>query len=92
MKEKLVIGITQGDCNGIGYEVIIKSLANANVLDLFTPIVYGSSKAFAYYKKQIPETGNINTNLILYQTIFWFSLASSRKRVQRGQFLHCKGQ
>lgn len=65
MKNKLVIGITQGDCNGIGYEVIIKSLANANVLDMFTPIVYGSSKAFSFYKKQIPETENINTNLIL---------------------------
>ena len=65
MKQKLVIGITQGDCNGIGYEVIIKSLSHASVLELFTPIVYGSSKAFSFYKKQIPETENINTNLIL---------------------------
>lgn len=64
MKEKLVIGITQGDSNGIGYEVIIKSLANANVLDLFTPVVYGSSKAFGYYRKLIPETENIDTNVI----------------------------
>ena len=45
MKQKLVIGITQGDSNGIGYEVIIKALSNANVLELFTPVVYGSSKA-----------------------------------------------
>ena len=65
MKRKLVIGITQGDMNGIGYEVIIKSLSNASVLELFTPIVYGSSKAFGFYKKRIPETDNINTNLIL---------------------------
>ena len=64
MKQKLVIGITQGDSNGIGYEVIIKALSNANVLELFTPVVYGSSKAFGYYRKQIPETENINTNLI----------------------------
>ena len=63
MKQKLVIGITQGDSNGIGYEVIIKALSNANVLELFTPVVYGSSKAFGYYRKQIPETENINTNL-----------------------------
>ena len=64
MKQKLVIGITQGDSNGIGYEVIIKALSNANVLELFTPVVYGSSKAFGYYRKQIPETENINTNLV----------------------------
>lgn len=65
MRDKLVIGITQGDSNGIGYEVIIKALSNAHILEMFTPIVYGSSKAFAFYKKQIPETENINTNLIL---------------------------
>ncbi|MBR3303941.1 MAG: 4-hydroxythreonine-4-phosphate dehydrogenase PdxA [Bacteroidales bacterium] len=65
MKQKLVIGITQGDSNGIGYEVIIKALSNAAVLDMFTPVVYGSSKAFGVYRKQIPETENINTNIIV---------------------------
>ncbi len=64
MKQKLVIGITQGDSNGIGYEVIIKALSNASVLDMFTPVVYGSSKAFGFYRKQIPDTENINTNLV----------------------------
>lgn len=65
MKQKLVVGITQGDCNGIGYEVIIKSLASNSIFDMITPVVYGSSKAFSYYKKQIPEVENINTNLVL---------------------------
>lgn len=64
MKQKIVIGITQGDTNGVGYEVIIKALSNAGVLDMFTPVVYGSSKAFGVYRKQIPETENINTNVI----------------------------
>lgn len=64
MKQKIVIGITQGDTNGIGYEVIIKALSNAGMLELFTPVVYGSSKAFGYYKKLIPETDNINTNVV----------------------------
>ena len=43
---KIVVGITQGDTNGIGYEVIIKTLSDARVLDMCTPVVYGSSKAF----------------------------------------------
>ncbi len=61
---KIIVGITQGDTNGIGYEVIIKTLSDARVLDMCTPVVYGSSKAFGFYRKQIPETENINTNVV----------------------------
>ena len=50
---KLVVGITQGDGNGIGYEVIIKALADPRILDAFTPVIYGSSKVFGFYKKLI---------------------------------------
>lgn len=64
MSQKIVVGITQGDTNGIGYEVIIKALSDARILDMCTPVVYGSSKAFGFYRKQIPETENINTNII----------------------------
>lgn len=64
MDKKIVVGITQGDSNGIGYEVIIKSLADTRLLDLCVPIIYGSSKAFGYYKKQFPEIENIATNVI----------------------------
>ena len=64
MTRKIVIGITQGDTNGIGYEVIIKALSDARILELCTPVVYGSSKAFGFYRKGIPETENINTNVI----------------------------
>ena len=45
------IGITQGDINGIGYEVILKVLSDTRIFDAFTPIVYGQSKVFSYYKK-----------------------------------------
>ncbi|MBE6225966.1 MAG: 4-hydroxythreonine-4-phosphate dehydrogenase PdxA [Bacteroidales bacterium] len=61
---KVRVGITQGDTNGIGYEVIIKALSDARMLDMCTPVVYGSSKAFGFYRKQIHETENINTNVI----------------------------
>lgn len=64
MAQKIIIGITQGDSNGIGYEVIIKALSDARMLDLCIPIVYGSSRAFGFYKKQIPECDAINTNII----------------------------
>ena len=64
MKDKLVVGITQGDSNGIGYEVIIKALSDPRILDMFTPVVYGSSKIFSFYRKSIPEIEQMDTNAI----------------------------
>ena len=64
MSRKLIVGITQGDGNGIGYEVIIKALADERMLDLCTPVIYGSSKIFGFYKKQIHNIEQINTNVI----------------------------
>lgn len=49
------IGITIGDINGIGPEVIIKALSNKKILDQFTPIIYGSSKVMSYYKNIFKE-------------------------------------
>ena len=64
MSRKLIVGITQGDGNGIGYEVIIKALADERILELCTPVIYGSSKIFGFYKKQIHDIEHINTNVI----------------------------
>lgn len=47
------IGITIGDINGIGPEVIIKALSNPKILELCTPIIYGSSKVMSYHKNII---------------------------------------
>ena len=51
MEKKLKIGITQGDINGIGYEVILKALTDQHILEQCTPIIYGSAKAASYHKK-----------------------------------------
>jgi 4-hydroxythreonine-4-phosphate dehydrogenase len=50
---KIKIGITQGDINGIGYEIIIKGLLDPRILELCTPIVYGSLKIAAYHRKAL---------------------------------------
>lgn len=50
-EQKLRVAITHGDTNGIGYELIIKTFAEPEILDLCIPIIYGSPKAATYYKK-----------------------------------------
>ncbi len=52
IKRLPIIGITQGDINGIGYEVIIKVLSDSRIFESFTPVIYGQSKVFSYYKKR----------------------------------------
>ena len=54
-EHKLKIGITQGDTNGIGWEIILKALADPRMTELFTPVVYGSPKAAAYYRNTVAE-------------------------------------
>jgi 4-hydroxythreonine-4-phosphate dehydrogenase len=53
MKEKIRIGITHGDFNGIGYEIMLKTFMDSALNDFFTPVVYGSAKAAAYYRKTL---------------------------------------
>jgi len=60
---KPVIGITCGDLNGIGIEVVIKSLADNRILDICTPIIYGNSKCINFYRKFI-EGGNFQFSII----------------------------
>jgi len=57
MEKKVIIaGISQGDINGIGYEVIIKSLMDNMINEICVPVVYGSPKVAAYHRKAL----NIN--------------------------------
>jgi 4-hydroxythreonine-4-phosphate dehydrogenase len=62
-KDKIVIGITHGDINGIGYEVILKTLAEPRVLESFIPVIYGSAKVAAFYRKQL-DIQAVNLNII----------------------------
>jgi 4-hydroxythreonine-4-phosphate dehydrogenase len=47
------IGISIGDLNGVGPEVIIKALADHRIYGLLTPVIYGSAKVISFYKKQL---------------------------------------
>ena len=53
--QKPVIGISIGDLNGIGTELIIKTFSDHRVLELCTPVVFASNKVINFYRKSIPE-------------------------------------
>ena len=55
---KIRVGITHGDINGVGYEVILKTFSDPTMLELCTPIIYGSPKVAAYHRKAM----DIQTN------------------------------
>lgn len=50
---KPIIGISLGDINGIGPEVVMKALGDARLLDMLTPVIYGSTKVLGYYRKAL---------------------------------------
>jgi 4-hydroxythreonine-4-phosphate dehydrogenase len=49
------IGISVGDLNGIGIEIIIKTFSDNRILELCTPVIFASNKVINFYKKSIPE-------------------------------------
>ena len=63
--QKIRIGISHGDINGIGYEVILKAFSDPTMLELCTPIVYGSPKVAAYHRKAM----DIPTNFSIINTV-----------------------
>ena len=51
--EKIVVGISVGDLNGIGIEVILKTFKDKRMLEFCTPVLFGSTKTISYHKKQL---------------------------------------
>lgn len=58
MNRKIRVAITHGDTNGIGYELIFKTFENPTMLDLCTPIIYGSPKVATYHRNLLDIPAN----------------------------------
>ena len=57
---KVKVGISVGDFNGIGPEIILKTLNDKAMTDFFTPIIFGSGKLFSYQKNVFKLQSNFN--------------------------------
>jgi len=56
-KKQIIAGISHGDINGIGYEIIIKALSDHLITDICIPVIYGSPKVAAYHRKALNISG-----------------------------------
>lgn len=52
-EEKIIVGISQGDINGVGLEIIIKTFLDPQMLEICTPVVYGSTKTASFHRKAL---------------------------------------
>jgi 4-hydroxythreonine-4-phosphate dehydrogenase len=77
--EKLKIGISIGDVNGIGLEIIIKTLADSKIFDYCTPVVYGHTKVASFYRRSA-EVAELNFNVITHV---------SNAAVKRANMINC---
>jgi len=60
-ENKIKVGISIGDINGIGIEVVLKAFADKRMLDFCTPILFGSTKVVSFYKKTIEANIEIHS-------------------------------
>ncbi|MDO5663752.1 MAG: 4-hydroxythreonine-4-phosphate dehydrogenase PdxA [Bacteroidia bacterium] len=63
MSEQIKVGITHGDINGVGYEILLKTFADERLQELFVPVIYGSSKSASYHRKVL-DYSPVNFHII----------------------------
>lgn len=81
MSEKIKIGISIGDVNGIGLEIIIKTLADSRIYDYCIPIVYGHTKVASFYRRTT-QVEDLNFFVIN-------QAADSRKEHRKPNMINC---
>ncbi|WP_299162495.1 4-hydroxythreonine-4-phosphate dehydrogenase PdxA [uncultured Tenacibaculum sp.] len=57
---KIIVGISVGDINGIGIEIILKTFEDKRMLDFCTPVLFASNKLISYHKKNLKLNNNIH--------------------------------
>ncbi len=94
---KIKIGITFGDYNGIGPEIILKTLSDSRLMQSFTPIVYGSSRVLNHYKKLL-ELESVNfqgikdTDSAIAKKLNLISLTKEELPVEPGEMTETAGK
>ena len=96
-QQKPVIGISIGDLNGVGPELIIQTFSDQRMLDLCTPVIFGSNKVLNFYRKSTPDaTFNYqiikDLNRIAYRQINVFNCWEEEVSITPGQLNQTGGK
>ncbi len=83
MSEKIKVGISIGDVNGIGLEIIIKTLAESRIYDYCTPIIYGHTKLASFYRR---TTHIDDLNFVVINNA---AEAANKKEHKRPHMINC---
>jgi 4-hydroxythreonine-4-phosphate dehydrogenase len=94
---KPIIGITCGDLNGIGIELIIKTFSDNRISDHCTPVIFASNKVINFYRKSLPETGfnfqsNKDLNRINAKQVNLFNCWEEEVAINPGQLSDVAGK
>ena len=88
-EEKIKIGISIGDINGVGIEIILKTFGDSRMLDFCTPILFGSSKVISFHKKQlnleIPINGVTSFRQVIDHKVNLFNIWKEDIKVELGE-------
>ena len=66
LRKKIRVGISIGDLNGVGLEVILKTFRDKRMLEFCTPVLFGSSKALSYHKKILDLKAKYDPERLFY--------------------------
>lgn len=93
--DKIVVGISIGDTNGIGIEVILKTFQDKRMLDFCTPVLFGATKTISYHKKalgiDIPLQGINAINQINHSKINVLNLWKEDVKIELGKATKTSG-
>lgn len=95
-EQKIVVGISLGDINGVGIEIILKTFADKRMLDFCTPVLFGSSKVVSIHKKVLkidtPTQGIHDLDQIVHGKINLLNIWKEEVNVEIGQATKTGGE
>lgn len=87
--DKIIVGISIGDLNGIGVEVILKTFEDKRMLDFCTPVLFGATKAISYHKKALnletPVHGITSINQLTHNKINVLNIWKEEVKIELGK-------
>ncbi|MEN8966498.1 MAG: 4-hydroxythreonine-4-phosphate dehydrogenase PdxA [Polaribacter sp.] len=94
--DKIIVGISIGDLNGIGVEVILKTFLDKRMLDFCTPVLFGATKVVSYHKKalktEVPVHGITSVNQINHNKINILNIWKEEVSIELGKPTETSGK